>query len=57
MKVLFFAFIAFTKIPKPLQISDLPVKENPVKAVKADRFFAFTRNRLFLSDLSRPVKE
>ena len=54
---LVFAFIAFTKSPKLLQISDLSVKENSVKAVKADGSFAFTRNQLFLSDLSRMVKE
>ena len=59
LKVLFFAFTAFTEPPKLQAVSELPVKEKSLKVVKVvkDRMpFAFTRNLLLLCNLPRRVK-
>lgn len=48
MKVVFFAFTAFTEGCKPLRISELSVKAKPS--------LAFTRNPLFFCDLLPLVK-
>ena len=59
LKVLFFAFTAFTESPKLQAVSELPVKEKSLKVVKVvkDRTpFAFTRNLLLLCNLPRRVK-
>ena len=56
MKVVFFAFTAFTEGCKPLRISELSVKAKFVKAVKEKPSLAFTRNPLFFWDLRPLVK-
>ena len=56
MKVVFFAFTAFTEGCKPLRIGELSVKAKFVKAVKEKPSFAFTRNPLFFCDLLPLVK-
>ena len=56
MKVVFFAFTAFTEGCKPLRLSELSVKAKFVKAVKAKPSLAFTRNPLFFCGLRGMVK-
>ena len=59
LKVLFFAFTAFTESPKLQVFSELPVKEKSLKVVKAVKDgtpFAFTHNLLLLCNLPRRVK-
>ena len=59
LKVLFFAFTAFTEFPKLQAVRELPVKEKSlkvVKAVKDETPFAFTHNLLLLCNLPRRVK-
>ena len=59
LKVLFFAFTAFTESPKLQAVSELPVKRKSLKVVKAVKDgtpFAFTRNLLLLCNLPRRVK-
>ena len=59
LKVLFFAFTAFTEYPKLQAVRELAMKEKflkVVKAVKDGTPFAFTHNLLLLCYLPRRVK-